>query len=124
MGCLAVESQKRRGQIRGHACPFLQLEIDAMHFVRRVGGRVGQVIVGLAAIDALILSICGGRSFLEVFPESKAAIQHGILQLVIMAAGFMFMLQQKRYGGCLLLVALYVVARDVVAQFLVMQALR
>ena len=94
-----------------------------MHFVRRIGGRVGRVIVGFAAIDALILSIGGGRSFLEVFPESKAAIQLAILQLVIMAAGFMFMLQQKRYGVWLLLVALYVVVRDIVAQLLLMRTL-
>ena len=91
-------------------------------FVRRVGSRVSQIILLLASIDALLLFLHDGRSFLEAFQEGKAAIQKLILQFVIMVAGFMFIVQQRRYGVGLLLVAVYVVVRDVVAQSLVMSA--
>ena len=85
-------------------------------FAHRVGGRVSQVILFLAATDALLLFLANGQSILDAFRESKAAIQLSIVQLVIMAAGFMFMLRQKHYGIGLLLVAVYVVARDAVSQ--------
>ncbi len=85
-------------------------------FVRRVGSRVSQVIFGLAATDALLLFVRDGRSILDAFQESKAAIELGIVQLVIMAAGFMFMLRQKRYGIGLLLVAVYILARTAVIE--------
>jgi hypothetical protein len=39
-------------------------------------------------------------------------MQFGIIQLVIMAAGLMFMLQRKQAGVALLLVAIYVAFRD------------
>jgi hypothetical protein len=87
-------------------------------FVHRVGSRVSQTIFALAAVDATLLFFFHGWSILDAFRESKAGIQHGIVTLVIMAAGFMFLLQQKRYGIGLLLVAVYVVARDALGQAL------
>ena len=85
-------------------------------FVHRVGARISRVIFVLAATDAALLYLFHGRALLEAFHQSKAAIQLGIAQLVIMGAGFMFMLQKKHYGFGLLLVAVYIFARDALTQ--------
>lgn len=89
-----------------------------LDFVHRVGSRLARIIFALAAIDAVMLYLLRGSAFFEAFRDSKTAIQFGIAQLVIMAAGFMFLLHRKTYGAGLLLVAVYIFARDAVQQTL------
>lgn len=92
-------------------------------FVHRVGMRISRMIMALAGVDAVLLYLFHGQSLLEAFRESKAAIQLAIAQLVIMIAGFMFMMQLKRYGFGLLLVAVYILARDAFTQSILNQRL-